>query len=204
MYAIPINELLIYPCLRNRGPSILQSAGIGAAVVVAASLYGITAEATREVTTKGTLECMFSYDSPNKSTIPFYFLVPLSCILGVIVVILYEARIKLVCAQAPYNMRSFLIGLSLALQTIFRAFGVLVLHNSWQYKWFGIPHTGTCGIWFYLTNLLIALAISLLLSFFVRWYIQGKRKRRYDAVTDDGGRNILQVQGSEIERFEHL
>ena len=31
MVTIPLYELLIYPCLRNRGPSILQSAGIGAA-----------------------------------------------------------------------------------------------------------------------------------------------------------------------------
>ncbi|CAI8054499.1 hypothetical protein GBAR_LOCUS29738, partial [Geodia barretti] len=29
MFSIPLYELLIYPCLRNRGPSILQSAGIG-------------------------------------------------------------------------------------------------------------------------------------------------------------------------------
>ena len=169
MYALPLYELLIYPCLRNRGPSILQTAGIGAAAVVASSLYGILTEATREMTTTGTLQCMFSYNS-CKSSIPFYVVVPLSFILGVVVVILYQVRITLVCAQAPYNMRSFLIGLSLTLQTIFRALGVLVLHDSWRYKWFGIPQTGICGIWFYLTNLLVALAISLLLTFVIRWY----------------------------------
>ena len=46
--SIPLYELLIYPCLRNRGPSILKSAGIGVAAVVAASFYGTMAEIARQ------------------------------------------------------------------------------------------------------------------------------------------------------------
>ena len=34
VYIIPLYELLINPCLRNRGPSILQTAGIGAAATI--------------------------------------------------------------------------------------------------------------------------------------------------------------------------
>ena len=177
-YSIPLYELLIYPCLRNRSPTILQSSGIGAVATISASLYGILIEGTRQVTTNGTIECMFLNTASNKSQIPFYIAVPLSYILGFTVVVLYKARIKLVCAQAPYNMNSLLIGISFLLQALFRVLGIR-FHDSWGYKWFRIPFTSTCGIWFYLTNLVAALAISLLLSFIVRWY---KARERDDII----------------------
>ena len=174
-YAIPLYELLINPCLRNRSPSILQTAGIGAAATICASLYGITMEGTRQVTINGTIDCLFSKNPSNTSSMPFYLVVPLSFILGFTVIALYKARIKLVCAQAPYNMNSFLIGLSFMLYTVFRVLG-LVFHDLWSFQ---RRLTPTCGIWFYLTNLVAALAISLLLLFIKRWY----KARERDDIT---------------------
>ena len=48
-YSIPVYELLIYPCLRKRGPTILQSAGIGAVLTVSTSVYGMMVETYRQV-----------------------------------------------------------------------------------------------------------------------------------------------------------
>ena len=76
-------------------------------------------------------------------------------------------------------MNSFLIGLSFMLYTVFRVLG-LAFHDSWSFQWFGITLTPTCGIWFYLTNLVAGLAIlSLLLLFILRWY----KSRERDDIT---------------------
>ena len=56
MFCIPLYELLIYPCLRNRGPSILQSAGIRAAALIASSVYGIILETVKRALNN---VCMF-------------------------------------------------------------------------------------------------------------------------------------------------
>ena len=113
-YSIPLYELLIYPCLKNRGPSILQSAGIGAAALIASSVYGFAVEAVRQVMTNSTTECMFTEDSSNSSTVVYNFLIAniLNFILGLSVLLTNRSRIELICAQAPYNMNSLLIGLS--------------------------------------------------------------------------------------------
>ena len=145
VYIIPLYELLINPCLRNQSPSILQTAGIGAAATICASMYGIMMKGTRQVTINGTIDCLFSQHPLNKSSLPFYLVVPFSVILGITFIALYKARIKLVCAQAPYNMNSFLMGLSFMLYTVFKVLG-LVFHDSWSFQWFGITLIPTCGI----------------------------------------------------------
>ena len=43
-FAVPLYELLVYPCLRKRTPNLFKSAGIGAAVLLFLSLYGLTTE----------------------------------------------------------------------------------------------------------------------------------------------------------------
>ena len=170
-YSVPLYELLIYPCLRNRGPSILQSAGIGAAAVIASSLYGVAVEAVRQAMTNGTTECMFTEDSSYTSTIMNNFLIAniLKSILGLAILLTNRSRIELICAQAPYNMTSHLIGLSYTLQTLFEGLGRAIL-TTWSKKWFKVLETSTCGVWFYLTDTMMAILISLLLLLVVKWY----------------------------------
>ena len=177
-YSVPLYELLIYPCLRHRGPTILQSAGVGAVATIFSPLYGIMTEVTRQATTNGTIDCMFAQSPPNKSSVPFYFISLLNLTLGFATIVVYKAKIELVCAQAPYNMNSLLISISFTLQTIFRVFGMVFI-DSWRYRWFGIPLTSTCGIWFYVTAFVTALAVSFLLLFIIRWY---KRRERHDMI----------------------
>ena len=113
---IPLYELLIYPCLRNRGPSILQSAGIGAAALIASSSYGMVAEAARQVTKNDTIECMFTQNGHNNSKIIEGLFVSLTLALALFLV--YKSRYEFICAQAPYNMTSLLVGLTFMLQTL--------------------------------------------------------------------------------------
>ena len=73
MVTIPLYELLIYPCLRNRGPSILQSAGIGAAALIASSLYGVVTEA---ILFHGNTGCMFVQNTHNASEMGTFINIP--------------------------------------------------------------------------------------------------------------------------------
>ena len=168
MYSIPLYELLIYPCLRNRGPSILQSAGIGAAAVIASSVYGIIAETTREALSKSTNECMFTQTDHTESKLqPFY--IPFNHLLAFSILLLYKSSIKFICAQAPYNMNGLLVGLYFNLDTSFFTLGA-ILYEVWKNNWFDILDTSTCGIWFYLTTLVLAVVSSALLGLVIRWY----------------------------------
>ena len=177
MYSVPLYELLIYPCLRNRGPSILQSAGIGATALIVSSLYGIITETTREALSKSTNECMFTQVDPSESTLG-YFVIAFNILLGVTVAILYTSSILFICAQAPYNMIGLLIGLYFILDTLFFTLGA-ILYEIWKSKWFDILDTSTCGIWFYLTTLVLAVVLSALLGLVIRWY----KARERDEIT---------------------
>ena len=84
---------------------------------------------------------------------------------------LNKSNIMFICAQAPYNMNALLLGLLFMLQTMFFTFGDL-LFEVWKNKWFAIDilHSSKCGIWFYLTTLVLAVVSSALLGLVIQWY----------------------------------
>ena len=176
MYSVPLYELLIYPCLRNRGPSILQSAGIGAAALIVTSVYGIIAETTREAISKSKNECMFTQVDLSESKLG-YFVIPFNILLGVTGAILYKSSILFICAQAPYNMIGLLIGLYFILDTLFFTLGA-IFYEVWKSNLFDILDTSTCGIWFYLTTLVLAVVLSVLLGLVIRWYKAREREMK--------------------------
>ena len=166
MFSIPLYELLIYPCLRHRGPSILHSAGIGAAVLIIISLYGIAVESVQKTPINGAGQCIFIQ---SVSDIGILIGTPSNFMLGFAAVVLPKSTVEFVCAQAPYNMMGVLIGLLLTIFTLFMAMGVLLL-EAWRDNWFAVHITSSCGIWFFLTTLILALVSSALLGLVIRWY----------------------------------
>ena len=178
---IPLYELLIYPCLRNRGPSILQSAGIGAAALIVSSSYGMIVEAARPVTKNYTIECMFTQNVHNNSKIieGLFITLPFNLIVALALTLVYKSRYEFICAQAPYNMTSLLVGLTLMLQSLLRIPGE-VLSTAFGNKWYKVLETSTCGVWFYLANLLMAILITVLLFLVVRRY----KGRERDEITE--------------------
>ena len=125
-------------------------------------MYGIIAETTREALSKSTNECMFTQVDLSESTLG-YSVIPFYVLLGFTGAILYKSSILFICAQAPYNMIGLLIGLYFILDTLFFALGA-ILYEVWKNNWFDILDTSTCGIWFYLTTLVLAVVLSVLLG----------------------------------------
>ena len=174
-YSIPLYELLVYPCWRNSGPSILQSAGIGAAVTASLSVYGMMVETTRQVISNKTVDCMFQQNTePTNGINHFLVGIPFNFLLAFTITILYISSFQFICAQAPYNMKGLLVGLLYMLRTIFIALGTVV-YNVWREGWFKFVKTYRCGTWFYLTTLLVGAALCVLLSWLVRWYKERER-----------------------------
>ena len=167
MFYIPLYEIFIQPCLRNRGPSILQSLGIGAATAVISSIYGTITEVIQKIITNGAGTCMFlrADESIMKTIVGIAF----NCIVGVAALILIKSSIEFVCAQSPYNVNSLLIGLLFTMGMLFTALGT-VYFEAWKHKWLDILDTSTCGIWFYLTTLVLAVVSSVILGLVIRWY----------------------------------
>ena len=176
VYTIPLYELLVYPCLRNRGPTILQSAGVGAGAMVLTSLVGITAESM--IHSNGTNECTFSKDVHSKDEVDLFLSISFNLIIGIATVVSNRAPIVFVCAQAPYNMNGLLIGLLFTLKTLFVVIGSFI-YISWRKKLLAIHHTTSCGIWFYLITLSFAAASFALLCLVGRWY----KPRERDEIT---------------------
>ena len=175
MYSIPLYELLVYPCLRNRGPSILQSAGIGAAAVIVSSVYGMIAESVQQIPTNATDTCI---KGPIESKQELTIGIPFNCILAITAFVPVKSSVEFVCAQAPYNMNGLLIGVLLTLEAVYATIGTL-FHFAWSERWFGTLSTSTCGIWFYLTTLVLAVVSSALLGLVIRWY----KARERDEIT---------------------
>ena len=185
VYSIPLYELLIYPCLQSSGLSILNSAGVGAAIAIASAVYGMMVETTRQVvsSTNSSVDCMFTPHEHTANNGVNHFLVgiPFNFLLGFTLIVFYTSNLKFICAQAPYNMRGLLIGLSYTLQSIFSVLGRL-LYIAWSNTWLDILHTAyTCGTWFYLSILTVTVALSVLFSWLTRWY--KKRERDETAST---------------------
>ena len=176
MIFIPLYELFIYPCLKNRSPSILKSIAVGTAAVVISSLYGITIESLRPVITSGTTECMFMIDGHNQSVFEVGIEIPLRILLGLTDALMLKCYIEFICAQAPYNMNGILIGIFFGVYIFFSTVGTL-LPEVWSN--IAILNTSTCGIWFYLTTLVLAVVSSALLGLVIRWY----KARERDEIT---------------------
>ena len=184
MFFIPLYELLIYPCLRNRSPSILKSIGIGAAAVVISSFYGIMVEFLRPIITNSTTECIIMTKDHN--VIEVSIGIPLRILLGLTATMLLKCYMEFICAQAPYNMNGLLIGILLCLYCLYYTLGVLP-YEAWRNNWFGILDNSKCGIWFYLTTLILAVVSSALLGLVIRLYKARERDEiiRYQNLVEE-------------------
>ena len=137
-------------------------------------------EAVRQATQNDTPECMFKINAQNnsKDIKDFFIAIPFNFLLALAITLVYKTRIEFICAQAPYNMNSLLIGLALMLQTLLKAFGEY--YSAFSEGWLKGLQTSICGIWFYLTNLVMAILISVLVLFIVRQY----KGRERDEITE--------------------
>ena len=184
--SIPIYEVLIYPLVRNRIPSMLKRLGIGAILIIIFNLILLSID-TIGHTAEPSASCMF-----NTSGIPLdidYTWVGASSnfLVAVQMLIFLVAILEFTLAQAPYNMKGLLVGivLSLIFSTFPIGYGIFV---AWDTNYKLTKHwKPSCGFWFFLSQALYAtLGLGVL-------YIVAKRykRRQRDEIPYD--RSVLEA-----------
>ena len=118
---------------------------------------------------------MFEIKNPNKSILELILGILFNIIIRYTMLVPTKSSIKFVCAQAPYNMRGLLLCLYFTVILLSVLIGA-AFYLAWS---FYVPHTSTCGIWFYLTTLVLAVVSSALLGLVTRWY----KARERDEIT---------------------
>ena len=169
--SIPIYEVLIYPMIRNRIPSMLKRLGIGAILIIISNLILLSID-TIGHTAKPSASCMFN-TSGISLDIDYTWVGASSNFLVAIQLLLYIVTImEFTLAQAPYNMKGLLVGLvhSLIFSTFPIGYGIFV---AWDTKYKLTKHwKPSCGFWFFLSQALYAtLGLGVL-------YIVAKRYKR--------------------------
>ena len=134
------------------------------------------AESTQQTPTNGTATCITGLIESNSELAMIG--IPFNCILGLTAFIQVKSSVEFVCAQEPYTMNGLLMGAFLTLEAVHAIMGTFV-HFAWSQRWFDTLNTSTCGIWFYLSTLVLAVMSSALLGLVIRWY----KARERDKIT---------------------
>ena len=182
---IVVHELLLYPILCNRMPSILKRFGFALVLFLISNFcqFGIDIIGHLQIPTANvTLPCMFAaHDAVQTLPIDYRWIVGSEVLSGIANVYVNIAIFELVCAQAPYSMKGLLIGLIYSLNGLYSAIsGVFPLAFTLIKPTEGRQFL-TCGFAFYLTNTAILLVGIVVCSALAKWYkLRERDERPYD------------------------
>jgi len=179
--SITIYEFLVYPIYRNRMPSILQRAGLGAATVTLLGLVLLTTDSVGHANAK--VPCMFTANETSEvfngtsAVLDISYLwvdVPGNVLTGLQHALFFTAIIEFICAQSPYSMKGLIIGLMWSLILIFLIVAVL-LTEAWSLGWEKPFSSPSCGTVYYLFATLLSVGGLAVYVAVARWY---KRRER--------------------------
>ena len=172
---IPLYEFIIYPVIRKRIPSTLTRVGFGLVLTLAHSFIPLTADIVGHIKDPS-VPCIFKSNETATLQIEYMWVdVPSNILIAVTFIIFDVAINEFICAQAPYNLRGLLIGLSYSVSlTAFPvAYGI---YKIWEIGLnTKLTMTPSCGFWYYLFIMLTAAFSLAIVCTVSRWY---KRRER--------------------------
>ena len=180
MLGFPLYEFVIYPLTRNWIPSTLKRVGISALGTIIVSSIALSVDMVVHSHTNATmsLECMFvaNNESASSSTgeMNYFWVIPLSIIVGIELFVLYASLFEFVCAQTPYNMKGLIIGLSFSVIGLVQALTSVSL-IPWVRAWPQSPTYPTCAFWFYLCVILVTVVGIVIFCIVAKWYKKRER-----------------------------
>lgn len=182
-FCIPIFEFLIYPLFRKYIPRMVIRIGLGMFVMLLGYtiLLGINV-AGHDLTdsTAGADSCMFYTESHYNINVSTNFLIPIIAIVTIGEMLFYIGCFEFICAQSPYNMRGFIIGIFFmisglqgGLTSIVIAVFALVFNRLKS-------HTLGCGTWYMIVTMSIGLFGFILYTVAAKWYRRRQRGGQRD------------------------
>ena len=182
-----IYRFIVFPLLHNRIPSLIKRVGAALVIMLIGNLFNLTVDTLHSNNT----QCMFSdtsHGSANSLSIPLYWLVISSFVIGFGQLLVLCSSLEFVMAQSPNRMRGVMMGLGVVLFE----FGSLVHYGLEQVLEHFSNATPSCGFYYYLV-----LSILLILSL-VLFTIAAKR---YKLRERDRHVNIQAIAEEHYERY---
>ena len=164
--SVPIYHFLVYPFLYKYSPSMLKRTGIGLLIGFTSLLAYIVLDVVGHAKSPA-VGCMFNNSlnltsSDHLQISSAWVLVP-QFFLGVGDMLALISSLEFVCAQSPAGMRGLMIGLWFALIGLMDLLG-LNLHYLFEYTPSFSSAQPSCGLYYYLTKIVLS---GSLLSLFV-------------------------------------
>ena len=189
---IPAYQLIVFPLLRNRIPSLIKRAGAGLVIMLIGNLLNLTVDTIEHLHSNNT-QCMFNESdtnqgSANSLSIPLYWLLISATVIGFGQLLVLCSSLEFVMAQSPNRMRGVMMGLGAMLFW----FGSSVHYGLEQVLEHFSNATPSCGFYYYLV-----LSILLILSL-VLFTIAAKR---YKLRERDRHVNIQAIAEEHYERY---
>lgn len=162
MVTIPLYEALLHPFFRRCNPSSFTRIGISATLAVVFSLIPLAQQAAEH---SGGCILETAYNEKNYLWVD----VPTKLLISLHTVMFTIALFQFICSQSPYALRGILTGLAYSIP-----FFGLPLGNTfylvWTLVWKENQSRPTCGTWYYLAQVLVALVTLLVWCVAARWY----------------------------------
>ena len=176
--SIPLYELFVYPLARRWVPKILHKTIIGAVLVVFVVIFLLIIDSVGHYMRDA--PCSFASSQAHNIALPINYLavdIPAHLLLSLVVMLYWVALFEFICAQSPYNMKGFLLGLGYS--AIYLGSGIAVFIQVWWYYRWDDENTATtpsCDFWYYLMVTIIAVLALVLVVLVVRCYHQRQRE----------------------------
>ena len=178
---IPIYEVLVYPMIRNRIPSMLQRIGIGAILTIISNIFLLSID-TAGHKAQPSIPSLFNYTSKGSLAFDINYMwvgIPSNLLVAIQMSLFFIAIMEFTWAQAPHNMKGMLIGLvySLIFSTYPIGYGIFVAwaKGDWKHK-VEIKYWGpSYDFWYFLFQVLFAIVGFGILCIVAKWY---KRRQR--------------------------
>ena len=175
---IPLYELTIYPLARHWIPSTLKRVGITAIGTIIVASVALSVDMIGHAHTNATVECMFVENRTASSVVDinvFWIGIPLYIVIGIEAVSLHVALFEFLCAQAPYNMKGLIIGLSFALGLSLALSLTDATLTTWVHAWSQPVSYPTCAFWFYLFIIVVTVVGLVMFGIVTKWYKKRER-----------------------------
>ena len=178
---VPVYHFIVQPIFYNCIPKMLKKMGIGMFLLIPAALCPLVIDIRGHLSTNETVPCfLVANASAVNLDIDYRWLVIPNILTGLALVIAGPTVFEFICAQAPYRMKGFLIGIQYSLYGFANAIGfAILLANHFHYTRDSQPSHGfyTCGFWYYSLNLILAIIGFFLICIAAKCY---KRRQRDD------------------------
>ena len=151
-------------------PSMLKRIGIGIVFLVASVVCSFGMNMASHYHQQINITCFFSiHDGTNNQRLESISpLIIQPCLLAISIMFIKIGLYEFICAQSPHSMKGFLIGLKSAIKGVFEMLAAIMVI---PFSFIGTPFP-TCGMYYYIMNILIGFVALLI-------YVGVARKYKY-------------------------